>query len=242
MRKTVHLACAVALLLSLWVSGALAYCINNTTQVQPWYLTSPNGAYQNAASNPIQGAPHEFNTYWAKWNGSSQTLTILTDFSPLKDGLLGVTTADLFIDTNCDGTYDLAIGLDTNPKGLGLNRAGNVYSVASFLTSQSVFGSNGGVIYGGQVDPDSPHDIPVLANGSAIGTTDVIWMPLEGLPSYRLEINLTGLVGNNWNFIWGGGTCGNGPMEGHIPVPPSVLLLGSGLLGLGLVGRWRRLR
>jgi len=56
------------------------------------------------------------------------------------------------------------------------------------------------------------------------------------------------LAGNAYLFLGGGGdgiwdfASGMGQlMPYHTPLPPSVLLLGSGLLGLGLLG-WRRKR
>jgi hypothetical protein len=242
MKKIVSVALALLFLLGLSVSSALAYDFLNNTMVQPWHLTNPTGgAYQNARTNPIQGATPEFNTYGANWNPSTHVLTIFSNWGPARDGTLGVTTADLFIDLGCNGTYDFAVGLDLNSNGNGLNRAGLVYSTATYQTSQDLFNANGGVIYGGQVDPTSPHAIPVLAAGGVTGATasPVLWSTLGGLPDYSVSVNLTGLVDGNFGFLWGSGTCGNGPIETCVPIPPSVLLMGSGLLGLGLLG-WRR--
>jgi hypothetical protein len=240
MRKTVYVTWVAVLLVRLWVTGALAYDIDNVTQVQPWFLDSPHGAFRDAATHPIQGAPHEFNTYGANWDAATSILTIFTDFSPIQDGSLGVTTADLFINLGCDDTYDLAVGLDSNPKGKGLTRVRSVYDTTSFQTSQDRFKNNGGVIYGGQVGA-APHAIPVLAGGAPIGSTAVVWGPGDGTALHSVEVDLTGIVSGDWCFIWGTGTCGNGPMEGHVvPLPPAVFLLGFGLLGLGLTGRRRR--
>ncbi len=235
MKRTVSVACALVLVLGLLVSGALAtYDIPNTTQVQPWYLTSSNGAFQDAATNPIQNAgTHEFETYGANWNPTTHILTIFSNWGPARDGSLGVTTADLFIDRGCDGTYDFAVGLDTG-------RAGHIYSAAINTTSQNLFDANGGVIYGGVVDPASPHAIPVLGILSPNNLTiPVTWNTLAGLPDYSVDVDLTGQVSGDFGFIWGSGTCANGPMESCVPIPPSVLLMGSGLLGMGLIG-WRR--
>jgi hypothetical protein len=225
MKRTVSVACALVLVLGLWVSGALAHDYLNNTMVQP----NTGGAYQNARTNPIQSQPY-FNTYGADWDGS--VLTIFSNWGPARDGYLGVTTADLFIDLGCDGTYDFSVGLDTNPNGQGLNRAGIVYNGA--ITTSFAGGT-----FGLRVDPASPHLIPVLMGTDTGNTTTVTWNTEAGSPDYSVAVDLSSLVSGKFGFIWASATCANGPMEACVPIPPSVLLMGSGLLGVGLLG-WRR--
>ncbi len=70
---------------------------------------------------------------------------------------------------------------------------------------------------------------------------------------YEIKIRLSGIEGFNpsagFAFVWGTGTCGNDAIVNGlaagvapVPLPPSVLLLGSGLLGLALLGFRRKKR
>jgi hypothetical protein len=95
-------------------------------------------------------------------------------------------------------------------------------------------------------DPDDPTSFL----GRSITAT---WMtnPTTHPGTYELSIVFPGLDGNNSNdivFLWASGTCANGVIFGShespisppgVPVPPSALLLGSGLLGLAIL-RYRR--
>jgi hypothetical protein len=89
-----------------------------------------------------------------------------------------------------------------------------------------------------------------------LGTALVNWitLPTGSDTKYMIDVifpdnfNASG-EWNSFNFEVGSGTCGNEVMvgtacytpTGEVPVPPSVLLLGTGLVGLvGLRGRRRQ--
>ena len=231
MKKTVSVALALVFLLGLSVSAALAYDFNDATQVQEW---NSGGIYGGGAWKDVIGTLSTFDTFGA--NLSAGTFTIFTNWNPNKDGDVdaAVKTADLFIDVGCNGSYDYAIQLDT------LTGTGNVYANPAYNTSDDIFKTKISLIYGGKYDEAAPKLVPTQVTSSATDTTDVDWTIGSGGVNNQVAIDLSGLgLSGPWCFVWGTATCANDGFSDKVPVPPSVLLLGSGLLGLGMV-RWRR--
>lgn len=118
--------------------------------------------------------------------------------------------------------------------------AGTMYAVGTFKVSDDLEPAGGGYDYN--------HNVPVaLATvGNNYGWTSfgggtVTWNALAaGLPDYRVDVVLGGVYQDDpsgtWAVTWGTATCANDVV---VPLPPSVLLLGSGLLGLGFLP-WRK--
>ncbi len=240
MRKTIFLILALLIGLSLGASGALAdsFIVNNTLVSRS---DNPTVFANDGRVNPIQNAgTYDFNTYGATWNSGTNTLRIYTNWTNLNDGPPPfdnfVTTADLFLDTNHDGKYDTSVGL-------GLARLGNIYTGA--VTDSWV---NGGYVGGYNItsaaNPVSHRVGVTMANDTGNDTT-VTWSALGsystpvGNSHYYVDVYLGNLVSGNFTFLWASGTCANGPMEAQVPIPPTALLLGTGLLGLVGLG-WRR--
>jgi hypothetical protein len=229
MKKTVSVALTLVFLLGLSVSGALAYTFNDNTLVQNW---NQGAAYGGGAWQDVIGDTNVFDTFGANLSGN--TFTIFTNWNPSKDGDLGysqVKTADLFIDVGCNGTWDFAVRLDTAGQG-------NVYANPLYNTSNDIFAPLTSLIYGGKYNEASPTFAPVEATSAATGSTSVVWTLGSGGLNNQVAVDLTGLA-SPYCFFWGTATCANDGFSDKVPLPPSVLLLGSGLLGLGLV-RWRR--
>ncbi|MEJ2671640.1 MAG: hypothetical protein P8168_05420 [Deltaproteobacteria bacterium] len=225
MKKTVSVVLAIAFLLGLGVSGALAYQFDDSTLVQEWRAGAVTGGWQD-----VIGDASVFDTFGANYSGG--ILTIFTNWNPGKDGTVdaAVKTADLFIDLCCNGSIDYAIRLDSDGQG-------NVFASPSYQTSDDIFQSKTNLIYGGQYDMANPKLVPVWATSDSTGSTSVSWGTEDSLNT--VAIDLSGLVGEKFGFIWGTATCANDGFSDCVPIPPSVLLMGSGLLGVGLLG-WRR--
>jgi hypothetical protein len=238
MKKTVTVALALVFVLGLLVSGALAdtYDYPDNTKVQEWVSGSVygSGAWKDviAASGDVS-----FDTFGADY--SNGILTIYTNWDPGKDGDVStlVKTADLFIG-DCNGDIDYAIRLDDN---VGTGNKGYVFDDPGYKTSDDIYKGTSGLIYGGRYDEGNPKPVPVEATTGFNGTTtSVVWTLGTGDLNNKVAIDLSGLnLDPKWSFIWGTANCANDGFSDCVPIPPSMLLMGSGLLGMGLLG-WRR--
>jgi hypothetical protein len=221
-----------------WV-GAATVNFPDTTQVQVW--KGPNSITPSTWKDVI-GYGFLFETHGATYDPVSQKLTIETNWKGPGLNFFGIQAADLFLDVDVDGTWDLAVGLSKNR----LNQVYSLSSASDYYTSEDKL-ARARIIYGGRYSdspPSNPQPVPVEAKGS-LDTT------IHGLVSWShsghwfVTINL-GWLSNYFDpssgfaFLWGTATCANDTIVGVyapvgvVPLPPSALLLGSGLLLLRL--------
>jgi hypothetical protein len=150
------------------------------------------------------------------------------------------------LDVDVDGTWDLAVGLSKNR----LNQVYSLSSASDYYTSEDKL-AGAGIIYGGRYSdspPSNPQPVPVEAKADSLDTNIpglVEWRPQSG--HWFVTINLGRLSdydyfdpSSGFAFLWGTATCANDTIVGVyapvgvVPLPPSALLLGSGLLLLRL--------
>jgi hypothetical protein len=172
-----------------------------------------------------------FGTSWATLTDAG-IFTITTNWNPGKEPYYGAYTAFLFIET---GGNEYAIDLDT------LTGTGTVDKNPSSGKTSQDFSWPGTY---GQWLADGTTPIPVQASGGTTSTTSVIWTYGSGNLDNTVAVDLSGiLTTESWEVLWGTATSGNGTFQGGsdigVPLPPSALLLSTGLLGLAGLG-WRR--
>jgi hypothetical protein len=159
------------------------------------------------------------------------------------------TPADLFITENYMGVdYQWAIPLVSRT---GFT-AGVQYAVGTVLTSTDIYNANGGGAY--NYNPNIPVQVATVGDNygyASFGGGSVSWASIgAGLPDWMITVQ-SGMWEDDafatLTFLWGTGTCANDILTGqvggggnpNVPVPPTVWLLGSGLLGMVGLG-WRR--
>lgn len=129
--------------------------------------------------------------------------------------------------------------------GAGGLMAGNLYSVNTFLTASQVLGNPSGSYRPDAAVWGSSTGAAKLGNGSV--STSAI-----GGAEIKVDINLTtsnaaviqALSTGNFDLLFAAATCGNDivigtptPNDGQVPEPITMAMIGSGLVGLGVMRR-----
>jgi len=215
----------------------------------------------------LQG-DNNFTISSAVYNSGSGLLTITTGFggasglgsSFSEDGAIA---ANLTLISKGGQTYMVALNTASGSyfgssyanylgKVYQITLTGNLSGNSGYATSYDLYNGSG-YGYGAKYNYNNPTPVPVLATGSPIsnlGTNpaDVIWTGPSGgdmVITLNLKDLATALSGqgltfnaNNFQFIYPAATCANGVLAGDVPICSPLLLLGSGLLGLGGL-RWK---
>jgi hypothetical protein len=231
---------------------AATISILDTTLSQPWYhqapasriaLLSSYGWRDVVAAKP---APWDISKVDVTWNADgSILLQIYTNYPQTQAGLAGAGQADIALDFNRDGVYETGIVMRGATADIG-----KIYNVTSWLTSEDLWHGSS-YLYAGRYASQSDlaaSQAPITVINQVDGLLGTASVSVDTLGSgslskYRVNVLLPAGFDttNQWDdfdLLVYSGSCGNETLAGTAvnpsptPLPPTAVLLGSGLLAL----------
>jgi len=231
----------------IWSGSVLAYTIDDTVNVG-------KGTTHKSESDPLSwpdyiGAHFDTKGIDVNMTGSNIIITMYTNFDGLYTTYSGDNfyAADLGLDLNLDGTYEYGVKLThTGPNDGDYSAA--LYKDGTWESSYDVWEGNttANMEYGEFYPDDGNHKAWVkMEGGTEKGNVTInISSSPSGLWEWEWTLTIdknlfdSGDLDNQMGIFWATGTCANDVVEGAVvPIPTTILLLSSGLLGFGLLSR-----
>lgn len=225
--------------------------INDTTDDIAYTGSSPTGWFGGSAQGDVIGSNFDASRIVVTEAGGAHgalnlTFQISTQFSGTDCfGSTCAYNADLFLRTPSKGyssaPFNYAVALGGQAPNGGYAAPG-LYAVSSFETSQDLWASRGGFIYGGEYVPHDDSAASELAPTVLTGgfkLADATYVQTGGPDNYTDTILLTATgpeaqaLRNGFDVFWGTGDCANDSIFGSVaPVPEPATLA---ILGMSVV-------
>jgi hypothetical protein len=252
MKRFMFLTVVTFLCVMVSISGAFAYLITDNPQGGDTFYTlsrqytAPTSPTSNFSDEIPQDGQFQTNSIQIDWIG--QTLKFTLNTNMLQNGVtVGgqlFKPADIALDLGKDCDWDAGIYMK------GPNQY-QMVSVSQWGTSKDRMASLSGFTYGGgyKVVKNgatlfASEYVPVdILSGSLMAAGSGTWDEINDRVTITFDLSGNSHLGDlekGFYTLWGTAQCGNDIVTDKVPIPGSVLLLGSGLLGL--VGLRRRVK